>query len=101
MVVSGYKLRDDYVELLAGLVGGELGDRLREAAGQSGSYVALSMADCERLLAVLKNPPWSLLALREILMTQREHRRRKRVRDEKAANYRLAQGWPDKHPDAA
>ena len=92
LLVSGQKLRDDHVELLAGLVGGELGTRLREAAEQENSYVALSMADCEKLLAVLDDAPWSLLALRETLISQREHRRRKRLRDERAANYRRSHG---------
>jgi hypothetical protein len=43
--------------------------------------MALSVADCEQLLAVLEDAPWSLIALRETLLAQREQRQRKCVRD--------------------
>ena len=56
MLVSGQKLRDDHVELLAELVGGELGDRLRQAVEQKDSFVALSLAECEELLASRMRP---------------------------------------------
>ena len=95
MLVSGQSLRSEHVELLAGLVGGALGDRLREAAAHNTSIIALTVAECEQLLSVLDDAPWSLLALRESLLSQLEHRRRKRIRAEKAANYRREQGWPD------
>ena len=95
MLLSGQSLRPEHVELLAGLVGGELGDRLREAAAHNNSIIALTVAECEQLVSVLDDVPWSLPALRESLVSQLEHRRRKRVRAENAASYRRAQGWPD------
>jgi hypothetical protein len=55
----------------------------------------VTVAECEQLVSVLDDAPWSLPALRESLLSQLEHRRRKRVRAEKAASYRRAQGWPD------
>ena len=49
-----------------------MGERLREAAAHNNSIMALSMADCEQLLSVLDDAPWSLLALRETLLSQCE-----------------------------
>ena len=76
MLVSGQKLRNDHVDLLATLVGGELGERLRDAIVHDCSIMMLSVADREQILASLEEAPWPLLGLREKLVEQRRGRRR-------------------------
>jgi hypothetical protein len=61
MLVSGGSLREEQVALLADLVAGELGQRLREAAAERCSIMRLSRGERERILASLDDAPWPLV----------------------------------------
>jgi hypothetical protein len=78
MLVSGESLRDEEVTLLADLVAGELGGRLREAAAAGCSIMTLSPAERERILASLDDAPWPLVGLRETMQKQTQRRRRQK-----------------------
>jgi hypothetical protein len=93
MLVSGETLRDEHVELLAGLVGGELGQRLRAALAHNASIMTLSRNDRERMLASLDDAPWPLLGLRETMRKQLRGRRRREKTQNRVADYNAARGW--------
>jgi hypothetical protein len=91
MLVSGERLRDEHVELLAALVGGELGRRLRAAVAHKSSIMTLSRDDRERILDSLGDAPWPLVGLRET--TQKQLQRRRRSTGTARRPSRSLQGW--------
>jgi hypothetical protein len=93
MLVSGETLRDEHVELLAGLVGGDLGQRLRAAVAHNTSFMTLSRSDRDQILASLDDAPWPLLGLRETMRKQLRGRRRREKTQNRVADYQLARGW--------
>jgi hypothetical protein len=91
MLVSGESLRTEHVELLAQLVGGVLGKRLLAAVAHDNSFVILSRADREQILASLNDAPWPLVGLRETMERQLQRRRRSDVTEKRRADYRMAE----------
>jgi hypothetical protein len=92
MLVSAESLRGEQVELLAGLVGGELGQRLRAAVAHNTSIMTLSRNDREQILAFLDDAPWPLLGLLETIRKQLQGRRRRENTQNRVAEYN-ARGW--------
>ena len=88
MLVSGESLRTDQVGSFCGARRGVLGKRLRAAVAHDNSFVILSRADREQMLASLDDAPWPLVGLRETMERQLQRRRRGDVALQRGADYR-------------
>ena len=86
MVLSGVTVRTDQVELLARMLEGDaLAEKLTRGVQNGNDLVALSVADRDRIIAVLDEPPPSGLAeLRSTLVRQMKEFRGREDRAEKA-----------------
>ncbi len=83
MILSGSPVRTDNVQLLATLLqGDEPAEKLERAITNNNTIVALSVADRERIVAVLADGPAGFAELRIVLVTQlkKHHEREAQVR---------------------
>lgn len=71
MILSGSAVRADNVHLLATMLDGdELATKLERAITNNNTIVALSIADRERIVAVITGGPAGFAELRRVLVTQ-------------------------------
>ena len=71
MILSGSTVRTDNVRLLAAMLeGDELATKLERAITNNNTIVALSIADRERIVAVIADAPAGFAELRSVLVTQ-------------------------------
>ena len=92
MILSGSTVRTDNVHLLATMLqGDELATKLERALTNNNTIVALSIADRERIVAVIADGPVGFAELRSVLVTQlkKHHERETQVRREKLDRERL------------
>ena len=83
MILSGSTLRTDNVHLLATMLrGDELATKLERAITNDNTIVALSIAERERIVAVIADGPAGFAELRSVLVTQlkKHHEREVQVR---------------------
>ena len=83
MILSGSTLRTDNVHLLATMLrGDELATKLERAITNDNTIVALSIAERERIVAVIADRPAGFAELRSVLVTQlkKHHEREAQVR---------------------
>ena len=83
MILSGSAVRTDNVQLLATMLqGDELATKLERAITNNNTIVALSIADRERIVAVIAAGPAGFAELRSVLVTQlrKHHEREAQVR---------------------
>ena len=83
MILSGSTLRTDNVHLLATMLrGDELATKLERAITNDNTIVALSIAERERIVAVIAGGPAGFAELRSVLVTQlkKHHEREAQVR---------------------
>ncbi len=83
MILSGSTLRTDNVHLLATMLrGDELATKLERAITNDNTIVALSIAERERIVAVIADGPAGFAELRSVLVTQlkKHHEREAQVR---------------------
>ena len=98
MLISGESLNDSHVNLLADVVGGEIGDRLRVAVGQKTSIMTLSRSEREHILASLReHAPWQLDGLREAMESQSQRRVQLERSKNRVAASRRARGWVERN----
>ena len=92
MILSGSTVRTDNVQLLATMLqGDELAEKLERAITNNNTIVALSVADRERIVAVVADGPGGFAELRNVLLTQlkKHHEREAQVRQLKRDRERL------------
>ena len=92
MILSGSAVRTDNVQLLATMLqGDEPAEKLERAITNNNTIVALSVADRERIVAVLADEPAGFAELRNVLVTQlkKHHERETQVRQLKRDRERL------------
>jgi hypothetical protein len=78
MNLAGAAVREEHVRLLATMVNDELAAKLERAITNNNTIIALSPADRQQLLAVFdKSTPGGLLELRNVLIKQGDHARRR------------------------
>ena len=83
MILSGSTVRTDNVHLLATMLqGDELATKLERALTNNNTIVALSIADRERIVAVIADGPAGFAELHSVLVTQlrKHHEREAQVR---------------------
>jgi hypothetical protein len=83
VILSGSAVRTDNVQLLATMLqGDELATKLERAITNNNTIVALSIADRERIVAVIADGPAGFAELRSVLVTQlrKHHEREAQVR---------------------
>jgi hypothetical protein len=83
VILSGSTVRSENVQLLAAMLdGGELATKLERALTNNNTIVALSIADRERIVAVVADGPAGFAELRRVLVTQldKHHERETQVR---------------------
>ncbi len=83
MILSGSTVSSENVQLLAAMLDGdELATKLERALTNNNTIVALSIADRERIMAVVADGPAGFAELRRVLATQleRHHEREAQVR---------------------
>ena len=81
-VLAGHRVLHKDVLVLAGLLGGdELAVKLERGVASNSSIVALSVADCQRILEVLVDPPGGLAELKNVLGKQLKQRKDREHRD--------------------
>ncbi len=69
--LAGVAVRVEYVQLLAGRLGGdEVAQKLERAVANGNAIVALSLEDRQRILDVLEEPPTALRELQTVLRSQ-------------------------------
>ena len=82
MIVAGTTLRPDQVRVLAAMVDGELAAKLERAVTNKNSIVALTVAERERIVAVLDSePPSALVELHGVLVKQLAQQKRREAQD--------------------
>ncbi len=82
MIVAGTTLRADQVRLLAVMLDGELAAKLDRAVTNKNSIVALTIADRERIVAVLdRESPSALVELHGMLVKQLAQQKRRDAQD--------------------
>lgn len=82
MIVAGTTLRADQVRLLAVMLDGELAAKLDRAVTNKNSIVALTIADRERIVAVLDSEsPSALVELHGMLVKQLAQQKRRDAQD--------------------
>jgi hypothetical protein len=92
VILSGSTVRSENVQLLAAMLDGdELATKLERALTNNNTIVALSIADRERIVAVVADGPAGFAELRRLLVTQLEkhHQREAQVRQLKRDGERL------------
>ncbi len=92
MILSGLTVRTENVQLLATMLkGDELAIKLERALTNNSTVVALSIADRERIVAVVADGPAGFAELRSMLVTQlnKHHEREAEVRQLKRDGERL------------
>jgi hypothetical protein len=92
VILSGSTVRTDNVHLLATMLqGDELATKLERAITNNTTIVALSVADRERIVAVIADGPAGFAELRSALVTQlkKHHEREEQVRQLKRDRERL------------
>lgn len=82
MIVAGTTLRPDQVRVLAAMLDGELAAKLERAVTNKNSIVALTVAERERIVAVLDSePPSALVELHDVLVKQLAQQKRREAQD--------------------
>ena len=82
MIVAGTTLRADQVRQLAVMLDGELAAKLDRAVTNKNSIVALTIADRERIVAVLDSEsPSALVELHGMLVKQLAQQKRRDAQD--------------------
>ena len=82
MIVAGTTLRADQVRLLAVMLDGELAAKLDRAVTNENSIVGLTIADRERIVAVLHSEsPSGLAELHGMLVKQLAQQKRRDAQD--------------------
>ena len=92
MILSGSTVRSENVHLLAVMLDGdELATKLERALADNNTIVALSIADRERIVAVVADGPAGFAELRRVLVTQlgKHHEREAQVRQLKRDRERI------------
>ena len=93
MLISGETLDDEHVNLLADVVGSEIGDRLRVAVAQKTAIMTLSRSEREHIFASLReDAPWQLARLRDVMAGQLQRRARLDRNQRRVAGSRRARG---------
>ena len=91
MVLAGEPVLSKDVVLLAGMLDGDaLSTKLLRGVANENSIVALSLADRQRIVAVLADPPAGLAELKNVLVKQLKQLKDRERRDEQS---RLNQQW--------
>ena len=81
MILAGQAVRNENVRQLAHLLGGdELSAKLERGIGDENAIVALTLADRQRIVAVLNEPPGGLAELRAVLVKQMKQQRERELR---------------------
>ena len=92
MMLSGSTVRSENVQLLAAMLhGDELATKLERALTNNNTIVALSIADRERIVAVVADGPVGFAELRRMLVTplDKHHEREAQVRQLKRDRERV------------
>ena len=92
VILSGSTVRSENVQLLAAMLqGDELATKLERALTNNNTIVALSIADRERIVAVVADGPAGFAELRRMLVTQldKHHEREAQVRQLKRDRERV------------
>jgi hypothetical protein len=82
VIVAGTTLRSDQVRVLASMLDGELAAKLERAVTNKNSIVALTVAERERIVAVLETEaPSALVELHGVLVKQLAQQKRREAQD--------------------
>ena len=95
MVLSGVTVRNEHVQVLAGLLDGEeLAAKLTRAMKNGNDLVALSAADRQLIVIVLDPAPAGLAELREVLVKQLRQAQERDAREERSREaQRMRDAW--------
>ncbi len=87
MNIAGVTVRPESVQLLAKMLGGELGAKLDRAVANNNSIVSVNRTDRERIVAVLGDEmPAGLGELRSVLVKQLARHQRQDAQHQQARN---------------